>query len=331
MPEGSKHREVLQVGDIAGVATALTDGLREHTTWSVRQVGLPQTSGGGRLHRALEMPGRSVGVRRAIRSAVAQDHPDIVHLHWARFAPFVGATGCPIVIHAHGSDVRGRSRTIAGRMVKHALARANAVLVSTPDLIDEIGVDCRYIPNPVDTRCFAPITDVVRSDGRPTVLLFARLIDVKGAETLLASARSIFARSEGVRVIALSGGTHDAEAAELGVHMVPWQTRPQLAELLATVDVVVGQLRLGSLGLSELESMSCARPVVTFLRPGLYPTDIPVISATTAEQVADECLSLLADEQASQTLGSRARSYVVAHHEQGLVARQLASIYEGLL
>ena len=322
---------MLQVGDIAGVATALTDGLREQTKWSVRQLGLPQTSGGGRFHRALEVPGRGIGVRRAIRSAVAQHHPEIVHVHWARFAPFVGATGCRTVIHAHGSDVRGRSHTIGGRIVKHALARANAVLVSTPDLVDEVEVDCRYLPNPVDTRCFAPNTDVVRADGASTVLLFSQLIDIKGADTLLASARFILASSENVRVIALSGGTYDAEAADLGVHMVPRRTKVQLAELLAQVDVVVGQLRIGSLGLSELESMSCAKPVVTFLRPGLYPADVPVISASSAEQVADECLHLLADEQASATLGSQARSYVVEQHEQGVVARQLASIYDGLL
>jgi glycosyltransferase involved in cell wall biosynthesis len=331
MSEAGNQLEVLQVGDVAGVAMTLTNGLRQHTKWSVRVVDLPQTSGGGRIHRALEIPGRGIGARRAVRSAVAQRQPDIVHVHWARFAPFVGTTGCPKLIHAHGSDVRGLSRSIGGRIVERALARADAVLVSTPDLIEELEIDCRYLPNPVDTSCFAPAADVPRADGRGTVLLFSQLIDIKGAPTLLASARSILASREDVRVLAISGGTYDAEAAKLGVQLVPRRTRTQLAELLAQVDVVVGQLRIGSLGLSELESMSCAKPVVTFLRPGLYPSDVPVISAPNAEDVAGECLRLLADQQASAMLGSQARSYIMRNHDEGVISRQLACIYEGLM
>jgi len=327
----SEHREVLQVGDIAGVASTLTSGLREHTNWSVRQVELPQTTGGGRIRRALEIPSRGLGARRATRSAVAQHPPDILHIHWARFAPFVGSTGCRTVIHAHGSDVRGSSHSIGGRIVTRALGRADTVLVSTPDLIEEIDVECRYLPNPVDTRCFAPNADIARRDGGATVLLFSQLVNIKGAAMLLASARSILASSKDIRVMALPGGTYDAEAAELGVQLLPRRSRSQLAELLAEVDVVVGQLRIGSLGLSELESMSCAKPVVTFLRPGLYSSEVPVVSASSAEQVADECLRMLADEQASRLLGARARSYIMQHHEEGVVARQLACIYEELL
>ena len=317
MPEGSKQLEVLQVGDVAGVALTLTEGLREHTDWSVRQIDLPQPTGGGKIHRTLEVPSRGIRARRAIRAAVVQRTPSVVHVHWARFA--------------HGSDVRGRSNTIAGRIVRRSLSRADAVLVSTPDLIDEVGVACQYLPNPIDTRRFAPSTEGSRRNSRSTVLLFSQLIDIKGAATLLASARLILAGRGDVRVIALSGGTHDAEAAEAGVQMISRQTKSQLADLLAKVDVVVGQMRLGSLGLSELEAMSCGRPVVTFLRPGLYPRDVPVISAGSAEEVAHECLWLLADEQSSTMIGSRARSYILEHHESGVVARRLARIYEGLL
>lgn len=326
-----KHREVLQVGDVAGVATTLTEGLREHTRWHVQAIDLSQPSGGGRIRRSLEMPSRGIRARRTVRSAVRQHRPDVVHVHWARFAPFIGSTGRPTVIHAHGSDVRGRSASIPGRIVQRSLDRADAVLVSTPDLIEDVGARARYLPNPVDTRCFAPSVQSLRRDDRPTVLLFSRLIDVKGARSLLDSARLIFARVPGVRVVGLRGGTYDAEASTLGVEMISRQTKIELTQLLASVDVVVGQLRLGSLGLSELESMSCGKPVVAFVRPGLYPAHIPIISASTAEQVAHECSRLLADEPAAGLLGRQARSYVIEHHDTAVVVQQLIDIYEELL
>lgn len=322
---------MLQVGDVAGVATTLTSGLRELTNWNVRAIDLSQPSGGGRVRKSLELPSRGFRARRAVHSAVSRHMPDVVHVHWARFAPFIGSTGRPTVIHAHGSDVRGRSKSIAGRIVQRSLDRADAVLVSTPDLIEDVGARGRYLPNPVDTRCFSPVDTSARPDDRPTVLLFSRLIDVKGAQTLLDGARLILARVPGVRVIGLGGGTYDAEAVALGVEMISRQSKAELTELLARVDVVVGQLRLGSLGLSELESMSCGKPVVAFVRPGLYPPDIPMVSAATAEQVAQECSRLLADEVAAGMLGRRARSYVVEHHDTGVVVQQLIAIYEELL
>lgn len=328
-----KPRSVLQVGDIAGVAATLAHGLRQYTAWSVDEVALPPPTADGKFAKALEIPKRGLDARRLVRSAVKAQQPSLLHVHWARYAPFIGAQPCPTIIHAHGSDVRGRAGSVSGRVVLRALGRARAVLVSTPDLLDDVGPNATYLPNPIDTNVFAPAdtAKLAPTNERPTVFVFSQLIEVKGAKTLLAAARLMKAQAPDLRIIALSGGTYDNEARDCGIEMLPRQTRVQLAALLAQVDVVVGQLILGSLGLSELEAMACAKPVVAYVREGLYVRDVPVVSARTAEQVAQECASLIADAACARTLGQRARDYVLETHDTEVVVAQLASIYEGLL
>ena len=326
-------RSVLQVGDVAGVAATLAHGLRQYTAWSVDEVALPPPMANGKFSKALEIPRRGLEARHLVRAAVKSHDPSVLHVHWARYAPFIATHPCPTIVHAHGSDVRGRAGSVSGRVVLRALGRARAVLVSTPDLLEDVGSNATYLPNPIDTNVFAPAATAkaAPTNDRPTVFLFSQLIDVKGAKTLLAAARLMKASSPDLRIIALSGGTYDNEARDCGIEMLPRQTRVQLAALLAGVDVVVGQLILGSLGLSELEAMACAKPVVAYVREGLYARDVPVSSARTAEQVAHECARLIADAAHARTLGERAREYVLEKHDTEVVVAQLASIYEGLL
>ncbi len=327
----SAVREVLQVGDVAGVARTLEAGIAALPNWSVRSIQLADPSGTGKLRKALDIPSRGLTARRQVRLAVRQRRPDIVHIHWARYAPFIGSLGCPTVIHAHGSDVRGRSTTLSGRIVRAALDRADAVLVSTPDLIADVGSNGLYLPNPIDTERFAPLATSTRTNGQPTILLFSRLIDVKGATTLLEAARIMLSTIPGLRVLAFSGGAHDAEGIASGVEFLPHQSHSALPAILSSVDVVVGQQLLGSLGLAELEAMSCGRPVVTFVHAGLYPETLPIVSAKGANEVAEACSQLLNDDALARDVSLQAREYVLENHDRSVVCNRLVNIFEGLL
>ena len=69
--------------------------------------------------------------------------------------------------------------------------------------------------------------------------------------------------------------THTRPAA--GIELLAPVDRSHIAEVIAGADVVIGQQRLRALGLSELEAMSCARPVVMPVRTELYPAELPVL------------------------------------------------------
>lgn len=319
---------VLLAGDIAGVAATQAAALAAHTRWVPRAVAVAGAQAGSRLARAADLPRRAGATRRAVRDGVRRWRPDIVHLHWARYAPFLDTRGRPLVVQLHGSDVRGRGSTVSGRLVHRSLRRAAAVVASTPDLVDDVP-EARYLPNPIDLDVFTPGagTGQAAAPDRPTVLLFARLDPVKGAATLVAIAAELRRRRPDVRLVGVAGGRLDAEAVAVGVELAGPRGAAAVADLLREADVVVGQQHLGALGLSELEAMACGRPVIAPVRAELYDADLPVVRASGAVAAVDACLELLDDEGRRAVAGADGRRYVAARHDPAAVAAALTRIY----
>ena len=73
-------------------------------------------------------------------------HVDIVHIHTHdRFVKLVKALRKPVVLSYHGSDIRGRWQEKQGRW-----SHADALTVSTRDLLEGAPDHVIYFPNPVD-------------------------------------------------------------------------------------------------------------------------------------------------------------------------------------
>lgn len=331
-------RRVLQAGDIADVAAGLATALEAHTEWRSTSVAVSKVRRRSKLARITDLPYRALRTRFAVSAAVAAERPEVVHLHWARYAPFVSTRGVPLLVHVHGSDVRDRRSSLAGRLVGRALSKSAAVLVSTPDLLAETAGAARYLPNPIDIDLFtppAPPEPVLETERgafrRPVVLLFARLNPIKGAERLVNAATAIRANDPAIRIVAVAGGALDDAAVAAGVEILPPMPRLGIARLLQSADVVVGQQLLGILSLSELEAMACARPVVVPLRCDLYGNDAPVVGASDADAIASRCLELVADPVRRTEVGKAARDFVVDRHSPRVVARALAEVYEEIV
>ncbi|MFV0308389.1 MAG: glycosyltransferase family 4 protein [Desertimonas sp.] len=318
---------VLQVGDVAGVGRALSMAVAERADIRIDDIEPPTTAArASPLLKALAWPVRAARLWWLVRYASRHFQPDVVHLHWARYAPFLPRR-VPVVVHAHGSDLRGRRH---GRwsLVDRALRRAAVVLVSTPDLLDDAPPGARYLPNAVDIETFRPPREPPAPGER--VLVFARLSEVKGAATIAAAVATLLARRPSVAVTAFAGGALSGDVAAAGARLRPESAdRAAMAELVGGHDVVIGQQRIGALGLSELEAMACGRPVVVALRPEWYPPDLPVVGVPPgdAEAVADAVDTMIADVTARQQLGQAARSFVEQHHDIDVIAAQLIEIY----
>lgn len=324
------NHTVLQISDIAGVARSIEAAMRAIDDWTVHSISLPQARTSGR-RRWVDVPRRAVQTRGEVYRTAAVLEPDVVHLHWARFAPLLGRPGGrPTIVHAHGSDVRGQRNTPLGRLVGRALKNADLVLASTPDLLDDLPPRAQYFPNPIDVTLFtSPSTE--RDRPRQRVLFFAQMNPVKGAQTLIAAAEQLHRWRPDVELVGIEGGRFDQQARAAGIELWPRQARQQLAPLLQSADVVVGQMHLGAVGLSELEAMACARPVVCQVRAGLYSAPPPVSVAESAAEVADQVIEILASPNDAARQGAEARQYVLDEHDYPVVARRLRGIYTGLV
>ena len=286
---------VVQVGDVAGVAQALTDALGDRVDMTM----LPMRQPGAmwpRLMKPLTIPARYLVAER-IASTVRNHIPpfEVAHYHWGPnglAASIRGGNGPqpPWVLHLHGSDIR-RSNPITARAVREA----NAVLYSTPDLAPLIGRDATYLPNPVQRA--------ERGEDVYRVAIASRPDPVKG--------------------------TAIAEAAVSPDWRAPLP-RAEFMERLGQTHVIVGQLVIGALGLVELEAMSRGRPVVCYVRPELYPDPPPVAIAQTAEEVRAAVDWLLGVPDAARQLSEAGQAWVRKHHDPDVVAERLMEVYRAI-
>jgi glycosyltransferase involved in cell wall biosynthesis len=214
--------------------------------------------------------------------------------------------------------------------------RAGAIVCTTPDLVhivQPLRPDAIFVPAAVDTAHFAPVEIYL---PRPwTILLFARLEHGKGAEISTEGIARFATRHPEARVRLLDYGALSSEYRRQYRHrfeFVPRVVPEAVPDLLAQSDVVVGQLVVGALGLSEVQAMSCARPVIASFRyPDAYPSPPPLCQAESADAVDEHLERLYSHPQEARTLGEQARQWVCAYHGSDILAVRLESLYQSLL
>ncbi|MEQ3551238.1 hypothetical protein WIS52_12220 [Pseudonocardia nematodicida] len=281
---------VLHVNDAAFTAERMiTEARRRGLEWDLLPKAAPDRSWpgiSGRARRAL------IGGRWVARLAVQARRHDVVHVHSASTLAHSRFGAPRYVLHCHGTDVRTTqydpARTAS---IVDGLRRAEAVLYSTPDLAEHVlghRPDAVYLPVPIDVDAVPEWSPV---PGRPQVVFASRWSPDKGVDTQLAVARELRTRFGGeVDVVGLDWGPCSAEAARVGVRLVPRSGHADYLALLAGAAVVVGQ-SAGILAASELEALAAGAPVVVPVPLPLYG-DLP-LSAVDAPEVADAVAAAL--------------------------------------
>jgi glycosyltransferase involved in cell wall biosynthesis len=295
------------------------------------------------IAKLISLPVRIPGVLRINRQIAAGSY-DIVHLHFANSGWMADLGGYKYVVHCHGSDVRkGLHQGGRAQLVRHTLRRAEHVFYVTPDLyplLAPIRPDATLLPNPIDTVCFSPRSGYTCNENL-RVLLAVPLHHLKGPRIAHQAARSVIYHFPHLNVdfFAFSFGTHAQHYADClsdpAITYVEPRPRSEMAALYQGFDIVVGQMVLGAMGATELEAMSCGKPVICFCDLASYEqaygSPPPVLSANTAEGVVKCLCDLITDTEKRSQLGQAARDWVVKHHEIGTIVNRLVVQYERVL
>jgi len=167
------------------------------------------------------------GAYRAFLNLVRRKKPDVLHAHWILPNGFIAgqvakATGVPLLIQLHGSDVFTAEKNALFRsMARSAAKNADYILSPSPDLtrrLGNLGIDTSKIglvPNTVEADFSNDISSEQLSSlknslgvpaGNTVVLAMGRMVYVKGFDYLLTAFQVVAAKYENVTLVLAGGG-----------------------------------------------------------------------------------------------------------------------------
>ncbi len=298
---------------------------------------------------------------------VREKKPDVLHAHWILPNGFLAAlvskaTGVPLIIQLHGSDVfTAEKNPVFRHMALYAASRASVIVSPSPDLSSRLaamGADIsrvRIVPNTVDAGFADHVTPAVVEelrrrigvpDGARVVLAMGRMVHVKGFSYLVeAFARIADDHPDTVLVLAGGGVLYDdikRLTAALDVEkrvimpgpadrsVVPVYFR--MAEMFVVPSIRHESGAVDGLPVVVPEAMAAGLPVVAsevggipvLVRNGRTGILVPERNSIELAGAIDR---LLSDRDTARTFGERARRIIESRVNYDAVAEYFAKLY----
>lgn len=292
--------------------------------------------------RAPLVPAFVAAYRRAAIAEARRLQPDVIHAHWWFPGGVVGlaaakATGVPLLITLHGSDVHIAGKLGLGSVARRVVKRADGVAVVSSalrsDVVARFGLDpgsVHLLPMPVRIDEVAPWSPPAPPPIR--VVTVGRLVTEKGYDVLVEALLAL--RGRGVRVTwdVIGEGPEAVplatRARELGedVRFHGPRSRREISTALSTAHALVVPSRREGLGMVALEALHVGCPVVASAAGGLVelvePGDGILVSPGDPSALADA----LARLPLPPPIGAAA-----ARHQPARVAADHAAAYEWVI
>ena len=283
---------------------------------------------------------------------IRESNADIVHIHLpnpgAILAYLASGHRGRLVFTYHSDVIRQRVlNRFFDPILKYALKRADAIIVSSQNYIDSSDVlpsfrdKCRVIPFGIPLEPFqrpdqTQVTRLRRQYGPRIVLGVGRLVYYKGFEHLVEAMRYV----DGRLVIVGSGPLHGAleqKAESCGVKdRVTFLTNvDDVSPYYHAADVFAlpSVARSEAFGIVQLEAMACGKPVVnTNLDSGVPFVSLDGVSGVTVAPANSEALgqaitSLMNDPLRSIAYGRAGQRRVQQHFSLREMAGQTLALY----
>jgi hypothetical protein len=251
--------------------------------------------------------------------------------------PILKRLGRKLVVHFRGCEARDRARNMAlhpdvnicqecdhrppicerpqsVRRREWARRYADAVLVTTPDMKD-------FMPDAVHFPFFAPddLPPVAESSkpaqGEFKIVHVTNQPGIEGTRHIQRAVDSLKRKGWPVRFVWIHGRPHDEVLREL-----------------ADADLAIGKMKMGYYANAQIESMAAGVPTVTFVRENLMTEELRnsafIFSTLSGLESTIEHYLRHPNELAARR--ARARSSVLALHDNAVLARRLATMYARL-
>lgn len=317
--------KVLNLNEVSNVAANLSDGLRKIKVES--EIWMPDQLSGwsGKVFGLSKKLADCQKMKRHFK----KNNFDLLHIHYATYGFYGLFSKLPYFLHYHGTDATILSKSLFWRnLFKLFASQGQGVLYSTPDLKDHLKYlpKANYLPNPTKTDFFLPQK---KKGSKITILIVSKVEKIKGIESSYQAAELLNSKYPNkFRFLGFNFGLDEDTIKPPSFikcsDRIPYQKIP---DFINQGDIVWGQMYLKAMGMSELEAMSCQKPVIMDLRYTHSGFSLPpVLRARTPQEIVEETESLLLDQSLAR-IGAESREWVIKYHDYRQVAKRLARYY----
>lgn len=288
-------------------------------------------------------------LRRQLRDVLWRGRYDIVHVH-TPLAPTlpmlaVDESPCPVVGTFHTYFEYSLTYAVTHRYFQRRLSRLAAAVAVSPTVVEAHGryleADWILIPNGVDTAFFspgAPCPPAVRRDV-PTVLFLGRFDPRNGLASLISAFKRVRGPRRPAQLVVAGDGPLSAYYRRLAA------CDPDITFVGAVLDDRPGYYAHCSLyacpttkasfGITLLESMACATPIVCsdingFRNVVAHGREALLVPCGSTTDLADALARMLDDETLRAQLGAAGRQEALAY-AWPRVSETILALYSRLL
>lgn len=291
-----------------------------------------------RVFREIRSIGDGLDAARALRRAVRELRPDVVHAHssWAGMTARASMLPVPVIYQPHAFVFDGQTRRpvvrTAFRAVEALLARRTAAfVVLTPHeqrLARALGgrAPATIVPNRPSLT--APAARPTASDlaDRPVVAMVGRISPQKDPAFFARVAREVQSRRPDVSFVWIGDGDPALASVltDAGVRITGWMTPSALADELSGVSVYFHSANYEGFPLSVLDAAALRRPIVARRIDAL--TDTPLHTFAHETDCAAAVLRTL-EESSYRAELMTAGGLLLAQMNSGTMAAALDEVY----
>ena len=283
---------------------------------------------------------RHLRLFRDVRRAARRFEPDVVYAHFLVPAGLVAALAsrAPLVVTAHGQDVRNAATRRGVRAAtRHVVRRAATVVAVSEWLREELEAAApeahgktEVVSCGVDLERFAPrdAQEARRSVGwKPDGTAFLCLGTLSERKNVLALARAFERRGEGSLVFVGDGPLRAALEGRRGIRVSGRVPHEAVPDWIAASDVVCQPSLVEPFGLATLEAMASARSVVA-TRVGGPPEFVTAEAGVLVDPENDDALATALDASARLPSPNLAARDAAKGHDVRAQAARIETILE---
>ncbi|MCP9494516.1 MAG: glycosyltransferase [Pyrinomonadaceae bacterium MAG19_C2-C3] len=287
---------------------------------------------------------------------IRQSQADLIHIHLPNptaILAYLASNQRGRLVFTYHSDIVQQKYLSRGfdPVLRYALDKAEAIIASSPNLIDESSVlktfrhRCHVIPFGIETKTFAAacatkVRRIREQFGSRLVLGVGRLVYYKGFEFLVRAMRHVDANL----LIVGQGPLHEhlvnlAQSHGIGNRVTFLTDVKDVTPYYHAADVFAlpSIARNEAFGIVQLEAMAAGKPVVnTHLPSGVPFVSVDKVTGLTvppadAEALAGAINGLLDDPNRSTAYGQAGKRRVAREFDLDLMMRNTIELYEKVL